>query len=82
MLRSISPTILLCHDATTARLTVRWRCGAVVVGTGGYLVTLMFISVEYAKLLWILLALGPVLLAIVSSPERERGLRASLARAH
>jgi putative inorganic carbon (hco3(-)) transporter len=56
-------------------------CG-LVVGTGGYLVTLMFISVEYAKLLWILLALGPVVLAIVSSREREGGRRASLARAH
>jgi len=35
LLRSISPTILLCHDATTARLAVRWRCGAEVIGTGG-----------------------------------------------
>jgi O-antigen ligase len=35
-----------------------------VVGIGGYFVTLMFISENYAKLLWILLALGPVLLAV------------------
>jgi O-antigen ligase len=51
-------------------------CG-LVVGIGGYLVTLMFISVEYSKLLWILLALGPVLLAIVRSPNRASGQRAS-----
>jgi O-antigen ligase len=40
-----------------------------VVGIGGFLVTLMFLSENYAKLLWILLALGPVLLAISNSPE-------------
>jgi len=40
-----------------------------VVGVGGYLVTLMFISENYSKLLWILVALGPVLLAVA----RARG---------
>lgn len=43
-----------------------------LVGFGGYLVTLMFLSESYAKLLWILLSLGPVLLAIASAPARER----------
>lgn len=37
-----------------------------VVGIGGYLVTLIFLSENYAKLLWILLALGPILLAVLS----------------
>jgi O-antigen ligase len=40
------------------------------VGIGGYLVTLMFLSESYAKLLWILLGLGPVMLAVVSAPRR------------
>lgn len=49
-----------------------------LVGMGGYFVTLMFISENYAKLLWILLALGPTLLAVVrSTPE----WRASASRA-
>jgi O-antigen ligase len=38
-----------------------------VVGFGGFLVTLIFLSENYAKLLWILLALGPALLALASS---------------
>lgn len=43
-----------------------------LVGIGGYLVTLMFISENYAKLLWILLALGPALLAVVrGSPTHQ-----------
>jgi O-antigen ligase len=42
-----------------------------LVGMGGYFVTLMFISENYAKLLWILLALGPTLLAVVSVPPRS-----------
>ena len=40
-----------------------------LVGTGGYLITIFFISENYSKLLWIVLALGPVLLAIASTPE-------------
>lgn len=36
-----------------------------VVAMGGYLTTLMFISENYSKLMWFLLALGPVLLAVV-----------------
>jgi O-antigen ligase len=43
-----------------------------VVGMGGYLVTLMFISEEVAKIFWVVLALGPVMLAVASSRLRER----------
>jgi putative inorganic carbon (HCO3(-)) transporter len=43
-----------------------------VVGLGGYLVTLMFISENYKKLLWILLALGPVTLAVARVPREQR----------
>ncbi len=43
-----------------------------VVGFGGFLVTLIFLSENYAKLLWILLALGPVLLAIASSSSGSK----------
>jgi O-antigen ligase len=43
------------------------------VGIGGYLVTLMFISENYSKLLWILLALGPTLLAVARTPTRSPG---------
>jgi hypothetical protein len=50
-----------------------------VVGLGGYLVTLMFISENYKKLLWILLALGPVLLAVARLP-RERDAEPSTER--
>ncbi len=42
-----------------------------VVGFGGFLVTLIFLSENYAKLLWIMLALGPVLLAIANSSRRN-----------
>jgi O-antigen ligase len=42
-----------------------------VVGIGGYLVTLMFISENYSKLMWILLALGPVLLAVARTQGEE-----------
>lgn len=48
-----------------------------VVGLGGYLVALMFLSEGTSKLLWILLALGPALLAVVSSRERSAQPRAS-----
>jgi O-antigen ligase len=41
----------------------------VVVGIGGYLVALLFISESYSKLFWILMALGPVLLAVASVPD-------------
>jgi O-antigen ligase len=50
-----------------------------VVGIGGYLVTLMFISENYSKLFWVLLALGPVMLAVTSQSAREpRGAPAAL----
>ena len=45
-----------------------------VVGVGGYLVTLMFISENYSKLLWILVGLGPVLLAVARAPRAELGV--------
>lgn len=43
-----------------------------LIGFGGYLVTLMFISDEYAKLLWILLSLGPIMLAVASGAREQR----------
>ncbi len=44
----------------------------VVVGICGYLVTLLFISENYSKLFWILMAFGPVLLAVSRVPQEER----------
>lgn len=55
------------REAGDERMEILLR--GLVVGIGGYLVALMFISENTAKLLWILLALGPVLLAISSSRE-------------
>lgn len=43
-----------------------------VIGLGGYLVTLLFISENYSKLMWILLGLGPVLLAVARGARDER----------
>jgi O-antigen ligase len=40
-----------------------------LTGVGGYLVTLMFISENYSKLLWVVLALGPAVLATVRAPR-------------
>jgi len=42
-----------------------------LVGIGGYLVTLMFISEDYSKLLWFLLSLGPALLVAVRETPPE-----------
>lgn len=42
-----------------------------VIGVLGYLATLLFISENYSKLFWIVLALGPVVLAVA----REQGRR-------
>jgi O-antigen ligase len=42
-----------------------------VVAVGGYLTTLMFLSEAAEKLFWILLALGPALLAIGKAMERD-----------
>jgi hypothetical protein len=53
-----------------------------VVGIGGYLVALLFLSEGTSKLLWILLALGPAALAVVSSPEQSAHPRASDAVPH
>jgi O-antigen ligase len=50
-----------------------------VVGVGGYLVTLIFLSEGTAKLLWILLGLGPVLLALATSLERDARPRSDTA---
>ncbi len=44
-----------------------------LVGIGGYLITLTFISENYSKLLWILMALGPVMLAIASRRPGQEG---------
>jgi O-antigen ligase len=42
-----------------------------LVGLGGFLVTMFFISDEYTKLLWMLLALGPIMLAVASVPREH-----------
>lgn len=42
-----------------------------VVATAGYLVAIFFISEMYSKLLWILLAMGPPLLAVARARERD-----------
>ncbi|HEX3511620.1 MAG TPA: O-antigen ligase family protein [Solirubrobacteraceae bacterium] len=42
-----------------------------LVGIGGYLITIFFITETYSKLLWIVMALGPVLLAIASAPAEQ-----------
>ena len=49
----------------------------VVVGLVGYLTAMFFISEEFSKLLWTLLALGPALLALsgMSPKGRERASR-------
>jgi hypothetical protein len=47
-----------------------------VVAVGGYLATLMFLSEGTSKLLWILLGLGPVMLAIATGIERDARQRA------
>jgi O-antigen ligase len=55
-----------------------------VVAMGGYLTTLMFISENYSKLMWFLLALGPVLYAVAResrSGDQAATLRASTRRA-
>ena len=44
-------------------------CRALMVGTVGYLVAGLFISANYSKLLWLLLALGPALLAVSRRAE-------------
>jgi len=64
------------RDAGDERMEILLR--GLVVAIGGYLVSLMFLSENYAKLLWILLALGPALLAVVSSSERDPRQRASI----
>jgi len=45
------------------------------VGVLGYLVTLLFISENYAKLFWIVLALGPVILAVATDPRGRDPVR-------
>jgi O-antigen ligase len=47
-----------------------------VVGFGGYLVTLIFLSENYGKLLWILMAMGPALLAVLSAARDRHELAA------
>jgi O-antigen ligase len=43
-----------------------------LAGVGGYLVTLMFISENYAKLFWVVLALGPALLAVARARRPDQ----------
>jgi O-antigen ligase len=43
-----------------------------IAGIGGYFVTLIFISDNYSKLLWIVFALGPVMLVIARAAASER----------
>ena len=54
------------HDDGDERLEILLR--GLLAGVGGYFVTLIFISENYAKLLWIVFALGPVMLAIARTP--------------
>jgi O-antigen ligase len=42
-----------------------------VVGLGGYLATLLFLSESTEKLFWILIAIGPALLAVAKAVERD-----------
>jgi O-antigen ligase len=42
-----------------------------VVALGGYLATLMFLSESTEKLFWILMAIGPALLAVATAVERD-----------
>lgn len=53
------------REAGDERMEILLR--GLVVGIGGFLVTLVFLSENYAKLLWILIALGPALLAVMSA---------------
>ncbi len=50
------------------------------VGFGGYLVTLLFLSESTEKLLWIMIALGPAMLAVTTA-MRDDARAPSLARA-
>jgi O-antigen ligase len=50
-----------------------------VVAVGGYLVTLLFLSESTEKLFWILLAIGPALLAVATAIERDAHRRADFA---
>jgi hypothetical protein len=47
-----------------------------VVAAGGYLVTLLFLSESTSKLFWIILSLGPALLAVATGIERDAQRRA------
>lgn len=58
------------RDAGDERMEILLR--GLTVGVGGYLVTLFFISQNYAKLFWILLALGPAMLAVVSARRPQQ----------
>ncbi len=42
-----------------------------VVAVGGYLATLMFLSESTEKLFWILMAIGPALLAVANAVDRD-----------
>ncbi|HTB50443.1 MAG TPA: O-antigen ligase family protein [Solirubrobacteraceae bacterium] len=56
--------------ARTGELELELLARGVFVGTAGFLAASFFISENYSKLMWILLALGPALLAIARAPNR------------
>lgn len=75
LLFSIACTVLAvkrARDSGDERMEIMLR--GLAIGIGGFLVTLIFLSENYAKLLWIIIALGPVLLAVVSAPSAADSL--------
>lgn len=57
------------RQAGDERLEILAR--GVAVALAGYLVTLLFISENYSKLMWVLFALGPALLAVARDRSAE-----------
>ena len=73
LLFSLGCTLLAVKRAREAgdeRMEILLR--GLVVGIGGFLVTLVFLSENYAKLLWIVIALGPAMLAVMTARLRDR----------
>jgi hypothetical protein len=54
-------------------------CYALFAGLLGFLVASVFLSEEYSKQLWILLAFGPFLLRVSALPQRSSGKPTQLA---
>ena len=58
--------------ARTAQLELELLARGLLVATAGFLAASFFISENYSKLMWLLLALGPAVLAIARrAPGRE-----------